>query len=555
MPLPDDDLIALLRKEEEAASGYQTSVLSAVREEALSYYDRLPYGDEQEGASSVVTSEFADVVESLMPGLMRVFTATDDLAKFVPLAPGQERWAKEASEYVPHVLMRQNDGFRIVSALLKDALMYRLSGVAVDLDDVEEKRVTPVQHLTQDVVDLIVAESQGQGAELAMDLAPDVGAPLPTFSGTITITYKRKRVVVESIAPEDIRFSPVARDEDKSSFLGFIKRVTSSDLVKLGLTIEEISELGTDRDLTVEAAQRNEGFFEEAERSGQDDSERPFWVVVAYIRADDDGDGVSELLRVVYAHGGGTAGRIIERTEWQGRGFDRARHADPDAPHHRRSLAVRSDAGPAAAGIGIDARAARQPLHREPAAPRHQRPGQSRQPDRLGPGSPIRLKPGARPSDNHVDWLQVPNVTGAVLQTLEYLTTVRENRTGVSRYNQGLDADSLNKTLGGIDRIMSAAQQRQDLIARVFAETAIKRLYRLSIAPSGGRPPVRWLIGPNEAPPSRIATPASGRTIWNCRSMSSASATASRCSVTLRWWEACRRSSSPCRGATPTGRS
>jgi hypothetical protein len=56
---------------------------------------------------------------------------------------------------------------------------------------------------------------------------------------------------------------------------------------------------------------------------------------------------------------------------------------------------------------------------------------------------------------------------------------VRENRTGVTRYNQGLDADSLNKTLGGLDRIMSASQQRQDLIARVFAETAIKRLYRL----------------------------------------------------------------------------
>ena len=73
----------------------------------------------------------------------------------------------------------------------------------------------------------------------------------------------------------------------------------------------------------------------------------------------------------------------------------------------------------------------------------------------------------------------MPNVTGAVLSALEHLATVRENRTGVSRYNQGLDAESLNKTLGGLDRIMSAASQRQDLIARTFAETAIKRLYRL----------------------------------------------------------------------------
>jgi len=39
---------------------------------------------------------------------------------------------------------------------------------------------------------------------------------------------------------------------------------------------------------------------------------------VAYVRADNDGDGVSELLRVVYAHAGGAAGRIVERVEWEG---------------------------------------------------------------------------------------------------------------------------------------------------------------------------------------------------------------------------------------------
>src|SRR4029077_3307888 len=78
------------------------------------------------------------------------------------------------------------------------------------------------------------------------------------------------------------------------------------------------------------------------------------------------------------------------------------------------------------------------------------------------PGSPIRLKPGARPGDNHVAWLQVPNVTGGAVSAREHSAGVRKTRPGASRYNQGLDAESLNKTLGGLDRIMSAAQQRQD---------------------------------------------------------------------------------------------
>ena len=505
MPLPDEELIALLRKEEEAASGFQDAALSAIREEALAYYDRQPYGDEQEGASSIVTSEFADVVESLMPGLMRVFTGSDDLARFAPTAPGQEKWAKEASEYVPHVLMRQNDGFRVISALLKDALMYRLSGVAVDLEDVEDKRSVPVQNLTQDAVDLIVAEAKAQGAELEMQLAGDLPAPPAvaqggassretlgdrsseasagsvggTFSGTITVTHKRKRVVVDSIAPEDIRFSPVARDEDKASFLGFIKRVTSSDLVKLGLTQEEIDDLNADKGLSDEAAQRNEGVLDDTERAEEGDSERPLWLVVAYIRADDDGDGISELLRVVYAHGGGTAGRIVERVEWSGPASIAL--ATPILMPHTivgRSLFDQTQDLQQLGSVLTRGLLDNLYIVNRP------RPVISDQVNLDSlidwvPGSPIRLKAGARPGDNHVTWLQVPNVSGAVLSALEHLATVRENRTGVSRYNQGLDAESLNKTLGGLDRIMSAASQRQDLIARTFAETAIKRLYRL----------------------------------------------------------------------------
>src|SRR5258708_4894724 len=171
--LSDSDLLDILRKEENAASNYQWSALSQTREDALNYYDREPYGDEQDGASQVVTSEFADVIESIMPGLMRVFTSTDDVAEFTPGAPGEEQWAKEASAYVPHVFMRQNDGFRILYWMIKDALMYRLGAVTVDLEDVSDKRRIPVTALPQDAIDLVVAEAKGQGAELAMELEPD----------------------------------------------------------------------------------------------------------------------------------------------------------------------------------------------------------------------------------------------------------------------------------------------------------------------------------------------------------------------------------------------
>jgi hypothetical protein len=62
---------------------------------------------------------------------------------------------------------------------------------------------------------------------------------------------------------------------------------------------------------------------------------------------------------------------------------------------------------------------------------------------------------------------------------VEYMDSMKEKRTGVTAYNQGLDSNSLNKTATGVQQIMSAAQQRLELVARTFAETGIKDLFLL----------------------------------------------------------------------------
>jgi hypothetical protein len=518
-PMTEDELVSILRKEEQGSQSWQDSDLTPIREEALDYYNRSPYGDEQEGQSQVVTSEFQDAVESLMPGLMRVFTSSGDLVKFSPGAPGEEKWAAEASAYIPHVLMKQNPGFVIVSALLKDAVMYRLSGACVDLEDAEETRRVPVQALPQEAIDEITAEATKRpGTELVMELVPDPlpepallppeamaamppeqmmgmgdqmllpAPPVQTFSGTITVTRKLKRVVVDNIAPEDIRFTPSARDQDKASFLGFVKRTTSSDLVQMlmdkGKSENEalaiVDDMRSERPISPEESQRNDSaIINEQERNTVGDSERPLWVVVAYVRVDVNGDGISEMLRVVYGHAGGSIGTIIDQMEWEGPASIAL--GTPILMPHTIVGRCLFDQTKDLQQIGsVLTRGLLTNLYMV----NNPRPVVSDQVnlDSLldwTPGSPIRLKAGAKPQDRHVDWLQVPSVTANVLAALEHQATVKENRTGVSRYNQGQDADSLNKTLGGLNRIMSASSQRQDLIAQTFAQTVISRLYML----------------------------------------------------------------------------
>src|SRR5690606_18798780 len=73
-----------------------------------------------------------------------------------------------------------------------------------------------------------------------------------------------------------------------------------------------------------------------------------------------------------------------------------------------------------------------------------------------------------------------PFVGAAAFPMIEYMDRLREQRTGITDASQGLDAEVLQSTTkAAVMATVSAAQQQIELIARIFAETGIRRLYRL----------------------------------------------------------------------------
>jgi hypothetical protein len=72
---------------------------------------------------------------------------------------------------------------------------------------------------------------------------------------------------------------------------------------------------------------------------------------------------------------------------------------------------------------------------------------------------------------------------------LEYITGERESRTGITRLNQGLDADALNKTATGTALMQAQGQQMEEYVARNFAE-ALARLFakKLRLMMAVGKP-------------------------------------------------------------------
>jgi len=91
------------------------------------------------------------------------------------------------------------------------------------------------------------------------------------------------------------------------------------------------------------------------------------------------------------------------------------------------------------------------------------------------PGGIVRMR-----APNAVQPLPTPSIQPFAFEMVKYLDQVREERSGVSKMTQGLNPDVLTShvTSGAVSAATESAMQRIELIARIFAETGIKDLFR-----------------------------------------------------------------------------
>ncbi len=90
-------------------------------------------------------------------------------------------------------------------------------------------------------------------------------------------------------------------------------------------------------------------------------------------------------------------------------------------------------------------------------------------------GSIIRARGGPA----SVTQLDTPFLGQPALGVMGMLDEIKASRTGITKISQGLDVESLTSTARvGIDASVKAAQAHIELIARIFAETSLKPLYK-----------------------------------------------------------------------------
>ena len=121
----ENELKGTITREITDALGYQNGKLVQERSLALDYYNSEPFGNEVEGRSQVISSDVLEAVESVLPSLLRIFTAGDDIVKFEPVSEEDEEVSKQATEYINHIIFKDNDGWQVFYTWFKDALIQK----------------------------------------------------------------------------------------------------------------------------------------------------------------------------------------------------------------------------------------------------------------------------------------------------------------------------------------------------------------------------------------------------------------------------------------------
>ncbi len=460
MSVPSQDFRDMVVKRRDACVRYKDDKPSQDRKEALRFYrgDNLDdYGDSGDGLSTVVSRDTMEAVESMMPSLVRPFVAGEEVVSFEPVGPEDEEGAKQATDYINHVFSTHNNAFRVVHDAMKDGLLYRLGVAKTVMEEVEDGQPESFD----DIDESELVEALSQDREIVGDIKQDEATGL--FSVTLA-PKKLKRYRVHVVAPEEFLYEERLATLDQATFLGHTKQVTLGDLIAMGIDEEKAKTLKSGQPETSEERDERYDNEDEGDTWADDDLARPVWVDECYIRCDYDKSGTLGWRKVLL---GGSQSKILSNEESDGHPY--STWTPIPIAHKLVGMSIHDVTRDIQMNKTAIQRESNNALYLANRPMRAVLDGEVNIDDLLNPsvGGIVRVKRldaiTALPSGGEVAF-------GASAQMIEYWDTVRESRTGVTRYNQGMDSQSLNKTATGMNIIASASQQRQELVARQFAE-------------------------------------------------------------------------------------
>lgn len=481
--LSEEQLGSIIAQQIELARSHDKAERATSREKALDYFfgNMDEYVPPEANRSRVVSRDVADTISRMLPGIMRVFMASDRMAIAEPTGVEDVEFAKQATDGLNFVFWKDNDGDEIIYSVTWDALLTSNAIVKTYYDDTPVYTTSFHSGLTEDQVALLVADDGTEvlASSMREEMVPDpmTGQPMPVQFYNLKIKHKKAEgtFVVDAIPPEEFLIDANATKTEEAAFTDHWQRKTRSDLVAMGYDKDDVWAIPeATRDTPEDQARRQYG-----DRESTDASMQIVDYHECFIRVDVDGDGEAELVRACY--GGASTGKLLDWEVWEDEHpFDDIK-CEP-VPH--RWLA-RSVADETVDVQDVKTVLLRQLLNNIYWANNPQRfvKGKIHNPDQLDNptfGGSILGDP-----NSSVENLEVPMVADAALQGMATMDEVLQRRTGVSKSTMALDPEALqNQTAEAVREGKDAGYAQVEQVARNMAtgwRKVFRKLMRLMI--------------------------------------------------------------------------
>jgi len=463
----DSELGALLSKELRQALGSPGSEIAQLRLRNLQYFKAEAEGElaapEITDRSSLVATDVGDVIEWMLPALLRPFVTSQESMNCTAKKPQYVPGAKLASEYMRYVFWKKNRGFHTLYQWFKDALIQKVGFLKVSWEEIEEDAEETYHGLTQQQmldlsndkeVTILAASSYQQDTELG---------PMEFYNTTVKRTTKTGKCSVKPCPPEEMRIHPRARYGEEFPFIAHQFYRSRADIEADGF---DLTNVGADQGWSMEQIERvatqTPWFYDQS-----DGEMEQYRVSECYIKLDQDEDGIPEWLKVTMI--GET---VMDQEKVDEHPF--VYFCPAPMPH--------TFFGQCPADWAIEPQRLRTSLMRSMLdniyLSVNQRTGvvegQVNLDDLLNsrPGGVVRMK-----NANAMQPIPQGGMDASAWQMVEWAEQWRENRTGFTRYSQGLNPDAFNSTATGVSIIAERADQRLELMARMASE-AVERMFR-----------------------------------------------------------------------------
>lgn len=470
-----EQLAAYLAEMEREAITFRASDLADEQATAIDFYEAKPFGDEIDGQSQVVVPVVQEVVDYTTVSVLRTFISGDNVVEFDAKEEEDQDAAEEATGAINQAFMREQDGYKVLHNWLQTGLIEKI-GVVKTYCTEDKKRRRETGIVDEDELTVLMD---------AQDVK--IIAAEQNEDGTWTITGEseqtRKKYIDLPIPNYEFLFSARTRHEDESDYLCHRSRKTVSELIGMGFDRDAVDSLPSN-DVTHNDEREVSTWDDDGYRANNESIPglRRVMLREEYARIDYDGDGVAELLRIYRV--GNT---ILEAEEVEDQPFV------VFCPFPRAHRMV----GNSLADKVMDLQRNKSVVLRQTFngfyltnSPRWWLPeesmGDTTVEDLLtvAPGVIVRGR-GITPPQP----LSQPYDVSRSIGLFEFMNGEQETRTGITRLNQGLDADTLNKTASGQAMLSAQGQQMEEFIARNFAES-LARLFqkKLKLMKEHGEP-------------------------------------------------------------------